>query len=93
MTGTDLEMKLLKTLPFAAEKMSVAQRTAQSNNEVLKASGGAHVAVAGIRTGVEESYVLDAHEAKTRHKLLVRMNPDMIELKIPGWAALSLIHI
>ena len=26
MTTTDLEMKLLKTLPFAAEKMSVAQR-------------------------------------------------------------------
>ena len=26
MTSTDLEMKLLKTLPFAAEKMSVAQR-------------------------------------------------------------------
>ena len=26
MPGTDLEMKLLKTLPFAAEKMSVAQR-------------------------------------------------------------------
>ena len=87
MTSTDLEMKLLKTLPFAAEKMSVAQRTGQSSYEVLKVSGGAHVPVAGIRTGVEESYVLDSHEVKTRHKLLVRMNPDKIQLKIPGWAA------
>ena len=87
MTGTDLEMKLLKTLPFAAEKMSVAQRTRQSSYEVLKASGGAHVAVAARRTGVEESYVLDSHEVKTRHKLLVRMSPDKIQLKIPGWAA------
>ena len=78
MTTTDLEMKLLKTLCFAAEKMSVAQRTKQSSYEVLKASGGAHVAVAGIRTGVEETYVLDSHEVKTRHKLLVRMNPDKI---------------
>ena len=26
MTATDLDMKLLKTLPFAAEKLSVAQR-------------------------------------------------------------------
>ena len=71
-------MKLLKTLPFAAEKMSVAQRTGQSIYKVLKAPGGAHVAAAGIRTGVEESYVLDSNEVKTRHKLLVRMNPDKI---------------
>ena len=38
MTGTDLEMKLLKTLPFAAEKMSAAQRSRQSSYEVLEAS-------------------------------------------------------
>ena len=87
MTSTDLKMKLLKTLPFAAEKMSVAQRTGQSSYEVLKASGGAHVAAAGIRTGAEESYVLDSHEVKTRHKLLVRKNPDKMQRKIPGWAA------
>ena len=86
-TSTDLEMKLLKTISFAAEEMSVAQGSGQSCYEVLKASGGAHVAAAGIRTGAEESYVLDSHEIKTRHKLLVRTNPDKIQLKIPGWAA------
>ena len=64
MTSTDLEMKLLKTLPFAAEKMSVAQSTGQSSYEVLKASGGAHVAAAGIRRGAKERYVLVSHEAK-----------------------------
>ena len=87
MTGTDLETELLKNLHFAAEKMSTAQRTGQSSYEVLKDFGGPNVAVAGIRAGVEESYVLDSHEVKTRHKLLVRMNPDKIQLKIPGWAA------
>ena len=86
-TSTDLEMKLLKTISFAAEEMSVAQGAGQSSYEVLKASGGAHVAAAGIRTGAEESYVLDSHEEKTGHKLLVRTNPDKIQLRIPGWAA------
>ena len=57
MTSTDLDMKLLKTIPFAAEEMSVAHRTGQTSYEVLKASGGAHVAVAGIRTEAEESYI------------------------------------
>ena len=58
MTGTNLEMKLLKTLPFAAEEMSVAQGTRQSSYELLKAFGGAHVAAAEIRTGAEESSLL-----------------------------------
>ena len=58
-------MKLLKTIPFAAEEMSVAQRTGQSSYEVLKASGGAHAAVAGIRRGAKESYVIGSHEVKT----------------------------
>ena len=54
-TSTDLEMKQLKTISFAAEEMSAKHWTGQSSYEVLKASGDAHVAVAGIRTGVKRA--------------------------------------
>ena len=58
-------MKLLKTISFAAEEMSVTQSAGQSSYEVLKASGGAHVAAARIRRGAKERYVLVSHGVKT----------------------------